>query len=123
MRVELPILVEQIKGESDRAAHFHVRPLMFHGVARIGERLDRVLNRLANDLREYQNRLARQLDHSTLLLTLMNPPLESETVRAQLVLRRQTVQGRWLAVMFRVHDTRVAFVTEFPDLWLSLIHI
>lgn len=116
MRVEIPLLVEQQK-EADQAVVFSVRPLFFQGPARSGERLDRVLNRMTNDVRDYFNTLSRRLDHRPLLDVLLNPPLETVTVRAQLVLRRQTLRGKWLAITFRVGETKVAFVTEYPDFW------
>ena len=76
-----------------------------------------MLNRLANDLRVHLNEMSRRLDHRPLAEALINPPLQAVTVDTQLILRRQTVQGKWLAIAFRVRETRVAFVTEYPDLW------
>ncbi len=115
MKVEIPILVEQVKAESSQV--FRVRPLFMGDTTRSGERLDRVLNRLGSDLREQLNTLSRDADHRPLVRLLMNPPLQPVTVRAQLELRRQTVRGRWLAVAFHVNDVHWAFVTELPDLW------
>jgi len=121
MRIELPILVEQRKPEPDKPPAFFARALFLPtGPARSGQRIDRVLTKLAGDLRDYLNGLAGELDHRPLVDAMMNPPLESRTLPLTLDLRRQTARGRWLAAVFTIGEKRLGFVTEYPDLWFVL---
>ncbi len=121
MRIELPILIEQVKPEPDKPPVFAARALFLpQGPSRSGQRIDRVLTKLGGDLRDHLNILAKDPNHRPLAEAVMNPPLEAIALNLTLDLRRQTVRGRWLAVAFTIDERRLAFITEYPHLWFVI---
>src|SRR5690349_3600985 len=100
MNLTLPVYVESRKPPGG-AAVFHVRPLFFAKPLLRGDRLDRVLVRLAQDLDAQLTSLGREGRHDELARWTFHPRLAQQRIELTLELRRRTARCRFLFVSFR----------------------
>ena len=119
MNLTLPIYVESLK-PAGGATVFQVRPLFFPRPLLRGDRIDRVLGRLAQDLDQELTRLGREARHDELAGYTFYPRLGQQRVELTLELRRRTARCRFLFVWFRQFGRRLAFTPAVPDVWFDL---
>jgi ATP-dependent Clp protease ATP-binding subunit ClpA len=119
MNINLPIYVEGTR-PGGGAIVYHARPLFFrHPVVR-GEKLDRLTARLARDLAKHLHELGRQGRHDELAAWTFSPTLHTQRLDLTLALRRGTARCRFLFVLFRQFDRRIAFTPSLPEVWFDL---
>ncbi|HEY1859163.1 MAG TPA: AAA family ATPase, partial [Gemmataceae bacterium] len=99
---------------------YYARPLFFDNVEMRGEKLDRVLARLTQELSQYLNGLARQDRHDELAARTFSPGLGQQRLELTFSLRRRTARCRFLFVMFRQFGRRVVFTPSVPEVWFDL---
>ena len=119
MKFTIPIYVEAKKG-SGRGQTFAVRPLFFPSPQRSGEKLERALQRLTEDLRERLIDLGREFRHDELARWTFSPPLETCRLDLDLLLRRRTARLRLFFVTFEALGRRLAFSPGVPEAWFEL---
>lgn len=104
MRVTIPILFEKSDGSV-----FKVRPLLFPNAVREGKVLKRALERLARDLRKDLPTQSPQ----ELALRCSYPALSIHRIRVTGMLRKTSLDERFLAVTFPSDMGRVCFLPAF----------
>jgi ATP-dependent Clp protease ATP-binding subunit ClpA len=119
MNLSLPVYVEGIRLPGV-APVFLARPLFFAEPEVRGEKLDRVLMRLARDLGQQLTRLGREGRHEFLAAYTFYPALSQQRLQLTLVLRRHTVRCRLPFVVFRQFGRRLAFSPKVPEVWFDL---
>ncbi len=119
MNLTIPIYVESLR-PAGGAAVFRVRPLFFPRPTLRGDKLDRVLVRLAHDLDEMLTALGREARHDELARWTFYPRLAQQRIDLTLELRRRTARCRFLFVSFREFGRRLAFTPSVPDVWFDL---
>jgi ATP-dependent Clp protease ATP-binding subunit ClpA len=119
MNLNLPIYVEGTR-PAGGATVYQARPLFFPQPEVRGEKLDRLLARLARDLAQLLHGLGRAARHDALAAWSFSPPLHTERLDLALPLRRGTARCRFLFVLFRQFDRRIAFTPSVPDVWFDL---
>ncbi len=118
MKFTLPIYVETRKGSHGQ--EFVARPLFFPQPRRHGEKLERVMQRLTDDLREYLLELGKAYRHDELARWTFAPPLETCRLDLELLLRRRTSRLRLFFVSFEALGRRLAFSPAVPEAWFEL---
>lgn len=119
MNISLPVYVEALP-HKDAPTVYQARPLFFEGPVMRGERIDRVLTRLMQDLASTLTDLGRKSRHDGLAAYTFYPPLGQHRLEVTLQLRRRTARCRFLFVTFRQLGRRIAFTPSLPDLWFDL---
>src|SRR5207302_1010287 len=95
MNLTLPIYVESAKPASG-APVYRARPLFFAEPLLRGEKLDRLLTRLAQELGQQVTSLGRLGRHDELAAYTFNPPLSQQRLDLILLLRRRIARCRFL---------------------------
>lgn len=123
MRVEIPVYVEESKapGSGDSPPSYSVRPLFFPLATRNGELLQRALNRITQDIREYLLSLGELPRHDELASVLFNPPLNDHVESIRMELRRRTIKGKFLFVSFDGPGRRITFTPTFGGMWFEVM--
>jgi ATP-dependent Clp protease ATP-binding subunit ClpA len=119
MNLTLPIYVEGSR-PGGGALVYHARPLFFPVPTVKGERLERLLTRLAQDLGQLLNALGKADRHDELAAWTFAPPLRTQRLDLTLLLRRRTPRCRFLFVTFRHFGRRLSFTPSVPDVWFDL---
>ncbi|HKI33955.1 MAG TPA: AAA family ATPase [Gemmataceae bacterium] len=119
MNLTLPIYVESSR-PGGGATVYRARPLFFGQPEVRGERLERVLTRLAQDLAQRLNRLGKAKRHEDLADYTFSPQLRTQRLDLTLALRRRTARCRFLFVTFRHFGRRLAFTPGVPEVWFDL---
>jgi ATP-dependent Clp protease ATP-binding subunit ClpA len=119
MNLTLPIYVESFR-PGGGATIYRARPLFFDKPEVRGERLERVLTRLAQDLAQQLNRLGKAQRHEELAAYSFNPQLRTQRLDLTLSLRRRTARCRFLFVIFRQLGRRLAFSPGVSEVWFDL---
>ncbi|HEX5268847.1 MAG TPA: AAA family ATPase, partial [Gemmataceae bacterium] len=119
MNLTLPIYVESSR-PGGGATVYRARPLFFPEPVVRGERLERVLTRLAQDVAKQLTDQGRQPRHDALAAWTFSPALRSQRIELRLELRRRTARCRFLFVIFRHFGRRIAFTPSVPDVWFDL---
>ncbi len=119
MNINIPVYVE---GHPSREGptEYQARPLFFAQPAVRGDRLDRLLSKLARELSQRLNVLGRQARHDELAAYTFDPRLQQQRLDLMLTLRRRTARCRFLFVVFRHLGRRIAFTPSIPDVWFDL---
>lgn len=105
MRITIPVLFER----GEKGSVFTVRPLLFPNQLREGKVLKRALERLARDLRkEFPTLLP-----SELVLRCSYPAISIHRIRVTGMLRKTSLNERFLAVTFPSELGRVCFLPAF----------
>jgi len=118
MNLSIPIYVEGLRG--DGGTLYQARPLFFDVPVARGERLERLLTRLAQDIGRQLADLGRQKRHEALAAWTFSPPLRSQRLDLTLTLRRRTARCRFLFVSFRHFNRRLAFTPSVPEVWFDV---
>ena len=119
MNLTLPVYVENLRPAGGTTV-FQVRPLFFARPLLRGDKLDRVLGRLAQDLDQLLTDLGRQARHDELARWTFYPRLAQQRIGLTLELRRRTARCRFLFVSFRQFGRRLAFTPGVPDVWFDV---
>jgi ATP-dependent Clp protease ATP-binding subunit ClpA len=118
MNMTIPIYVEGAR--SGGGTVYQARPLFFADPPVRGERLERLLTRLAQDLDRLLSALGRLQRHDDLAARLFSPTLRTHRLDLTLALRRRTARCRFLFVTFRHLGRRLAFTPSVPEVWFDL---
>jgi ATP-dependent Clp protease ATP-binding subunit ClpA len=118
MNVTVPVYVESVRQGGNTL--YKARPLFFPGPIVRGERLERLLSRLMQDIGEVLTGLGREARHDALVSWTFAPRLAHERLEVTLLLRRRTVRCRYLFVSFRQLGRRIVFTPSVPDVWFEL---
>src|SRR6516165_715170 len=108
MYLSLPIYVESTR-PGGGATVYQARPLFFPQPSVKGERLERVLTRLAQDLGQLLNGLGRSSRHDELAKYTFAPRMRTHRLELTLMLRKRTARVRFLFVTFRHLGRRIVF--------------
>ncbi|HTU23024.1 MAG TPA: hypothetical protein VMG10_33620 [Gemmataceae bacterium] len=119
MNLSIPIYVEALRAAGGGAI-YQARPLFFADPIARGERLERLLARLAQDIDRQLGVLGRQMRHEELAAWAFAPPLRTHRLDLTLTLRRRTAHCRFLFVSFRHFGRRLAFTPSVPEVWFDL---
>jgi len=119
MNIDLPIYVEQIQARG-KPPEFEARPLFFSGPVLRGERLERLMARLARELSQQLGKLGRQGRHDELAAYTFSPRLQQHRLEIDITLRRRTASCRFLFISFRQLGRRIVFTPRLPQLWFDL---
>src|SRR5689334_21405884 len=114
MNLSIPIYVEGLRAAGGGTI-YQARPLFFAVPVIRGERLERLLTRLAQDIGKHLGSLGRQQRHEELAAWTFSPPLRTQRLDLTLTLRRRTARCRFLFVSFRQFGTRLAFTPSVPE--------
>ncbi|MBL8797667.1 MAG: ATP-dependent Clp protease ATP-binding subunit [Planctomycetia bacterium] len=120
MNLDIPIYVEGSKPAAGPLI-YRARPLFFTEPEVRGQHLDRLLAKLAQDLGRVLSLLGRATRHDALGEYTFAPRLGSRRLDLTLVLRRSTLRCRFLFVVFRHFDRRLAFTPSVPGVWFDLV--
>jgi ATP-dependent Clp protease ATP-binding subunit ClpA len=118
MNLSIPIYVEGLRAGG--GIIYQARPLFFAAPAVRGERLERLLARLAQDIGRQLSTLGRKMRHEELASWTFSPPLRTQRLDLTLTLRRRTARCRFVFVSFRHFGRRLAFTPSVPDIWFDL---
>ncbi|MEM7234683.1 MAG: AAA family ATPase, partial [Planctomycetota bacterium] len=117
MNLTIPLYVSRERGPGgDR---FFARPLFFDSPVRSGERLDRVLSRLAGDIRDVQLALSKSARHDEWAEWLFHPRLHESRQKIVIQLRRRTVSVKVTFFEFPAFERTIVFCPQLPDLWFD----
>jgi ATP-dependent Clp protease ATP-binding subunit ClpA len=119
MNLSIPIYVEG-KPTPNAGTIYQARPLFCADPVVRGERLERLLARLAQDIGRELGALGRQQRHEDLSAWTFSPPLRTQRLDLTLTLRRRTARCRFLFVSFRNFGRRLAFTPSVPEIWFDL---
>ena len=119
MNLTIPIYVESSRPGSG-ATVYEARPLFIDHLTVTGERLERVLTRLAQDLTRRLNTLGKEKRHEALAACIFSPVLRTQRLDLTLALRRRTARCRFLFATFRAFGRRLAFTPSVPQVWFDL---
>jgi ATP-dependent Clp protease ATP-binding subunit ClpA len=119
MNINLPIYVEQIQTK-DKPVVYTARPLFFAEPFVRGERLERLMARLARDLSLKLGALGRAARHDELAAYTFYPRLQQQRLDIDIVLRRRTARCRFLFISFRQLGRRIVFTPGLRELWFDL---
>jgi hypothetical protein len=87
---------------------------------RLGEKLERVMQRLTDDLREMLLELGKAYRHDELARWTFAPELDVCRLDVELLLRQRTHRLRLLFVTFDSLGHRLAFSPAVPEAWFEL---
>lgn len=119
MNISVPVYVESTRSRGG-ATVFSARPLFFSQPSQRGERLERLLARLARDLTQALAELGRQGRHDALAAYTFNPSLREQRLELTIALRRRTARCRFLFLVFRHFGRRIAFTPSVPEAWFDV---
>jgi ATP-dependent Clp protease ATP-binding subunit ClpA len=117
--ITIPIYVESER-PAGGAVVYRARPLFFRAPNVRGEKLDRLLTRLAQELGQTLAELGREARHDELARYTFNPTIRQQRQDILLQLRRRTARCRFLFTIFRHFDRRIAFTPSVPEVWFDL---
>src|SRR5579885_3096312 len=118
MNLSIPIYVEGLR--EGGGTIYQARPLFFAAPVARGERLERLLTRLAQDIGRQLSTLGRQKRHEELAGWTFSPPLRTHRLDLTLTLRRRTARCRFLFVSFRHFGRRLAFTPSVQEVWFDV---
>jgi ATP-dependent Clp protease ATP-binding subunit ClpA len=118
MNLSIPIYVEGLRAGGGTI--YQARPLFFAEPVVRGERLERLLARLAQDIGRELSALGRKTRHEELAAWTFSPHLRTQRLDLTLTLRRRTARCRFVFVSFRHFGRRLAFTPSVPDVWFDL---
>ena len=121
MKLTIPLYVEEHRPKGAAAPTFAVRPLFFEAPVQRGEQLNRVVSKLAGDVRRLLDGLGSEPRHDALAEWTFCPELEDRRFDLKLELRRQTPQVRVTVVSFAALGRRLAFLPALPDVWFEIL--
>lgn len=110
MKFLIPSLVTKTAGAEPL---FTAKPLFHQGPEVSGKLLDRVLAKLATELRKDLNRLAQERRLETLAQYSYFPNIYDKTFELEIHLKKKTVKGRFLVVVLPDQNPRVALFPQF----------
>jgi ATP-dependent Clp protease ATP-binding subunit ClpA len=119
MNFSIPVYVESVRSRGS-APVYQARPLFFPAPVQRGERLERLLARLARDLAQTLAELGRQSRHDGLAAWTFHPALRQQRIELTIPLRRRTSHCRFLFVVFRALGRRLAFTPAVPEVWFDV---
>jgi ATP-dependent Clp protease ATP-binding subunit ClpA len=120
MNLSIPLYIEEHKIPHQPNPQFVLRPLFFPAPREVGQQLSSAMSKLAREIRKLLDNLAEMPRQETLVPWTFSPPLNDETVKFTLQLRRQTAQCRFVVVSFEAFDRRFAFTPSLPDVWFEI---
>jgi ATP-dependent Clp protease ATP-binding subunit ClpA len=119
MNIHLPIYVEQLQTREQQGVYV-ARPLFFSEPVVRGEKLERLMARLARDLAQKLGALGRAGRHEELAAYTFYPRLQQHRLDIDIALRRRTARCRFLFISFRQLGRRIVFTPSLPELWFDL---
>ena len=120
MNFVIPIYIESDTPTGSPVPVFTARPLFFPAPSRQGENLQRVMTRLALDLKKVLGELGREARHEQLASYSFAPELSHHQLKLVLELRQRVVRCRFLFVTFKSLGRRLAFMPRMPNLWFDV---
>lgn len=118
MKLNIPVLVTQKVVQNEQ--HYSARPLFHKDPEVSGLLLDRVLAKLAGNVRKELNLMAEGTRHDTLSNFCFDPNLYHRTFHIELQQKKRTVKGDFLVVVLPDHEPRVAFCPLLEGLWFQV---
>jgi len=119
MNLTIPIYIQGHRS-GDSPTVYEARPLFAPAPVVRGEKLDRLMVRLAHDLDKLLARLAEQQRHDALARWSFCPPLSQQRLELTLLLRRRTVRCRFFLLVLRHFGRRIVLVPNLPEVWFDL---
>lgn len=120
MKAEIPIYVRATESTGGRPPVYRVSPLFFPQLWQVHERLERATANLETEVRKHLRRLGKNVRHDELAEWLYCPEIDSHRLKLRVALRKQSLGGRLLLVMFRSLNRRIAFAPGIPELWFEV---
>ncbi|MBS0660995.1 MAG: ATP-dependent Clp protease ATP-binding subunit [Verrucomicrobia bacterium] len=115
MKFRVPIVVTEQRVDGQPLPGLTARPVFLSGLQREGERLPRVLEQLARDLRDRVGELAKAADGFALARLATPPELQAEVVPLRLELKTRTLQLQLFVVSWEAHGQLLACAPEHPE--------
>lgn len=112
--------MEERKAAGEPGPTYTVRPLFFASPQRSGEVLSRTMTKLARDLRERLDGLAKEICQDELAAWTFCPAVEQRRLQVEAPLRRVTLRAKVSVVSFEALGRRLAFVPQVPGLWFDV---
>lgn len=120
MYLTIPIYVESRSGAEQQPRLYHVRPLFGHMPRQADVDLERALQKLTQDLRQFLNEVSRGIRHEHLGNWAWNPPLQEHRLDLAIELRARMARGRFFFVTWEALGRKIAFCPSLDFLWFEL---
>ncbi|MEK6237415.1 MAG: AAA family ATPase, partial [Planctomycetales bacterium] len=121
MNIPYPIYVERTSNGASEAPDYEVRPLFASQPVFRGADLDRTISKLSRELRKDLRELSREKLHDQLARQTFCPDLEERRLSFRIELKQGNIACKFLIVVFRELDRRIAFTPRLPDLWFEIL--
>lgn len=115
MIFRIPIVVSERREAGAPAALLTARPVFLRDLERQGEKLPRLLERLAKDVRDHLQNLANNGEGRALLRLAAQAEVTADIVPLRLEMKSGTLQPNLFLVSYEAHGQRIAFAPDFPE--------
>ncbi|MGE0494643.1 MAG: AAA family ATPase [Vulcanimicrobiota bacterium] len=117
MRFSLPVYVE---GASREYPYFQLRMLFAPHLRERGQRLERVLHRLAGSVRKELEEISQLPRQDELAEHLFSPPLREKLLEVTFPLAKRTAHCRLLVIFFRQFERWLVHLPALPQVWFEV---
>ena len=120
MNLKIPIYIELVTDAEQSANLYSVRPLFFRGPVARDLELQRAIARFVKAFRQELNQMGKQIRHDALISFTFSPDLEEQLITLNIDLKNRSLRCRFLFVVLKAFDRRIAFTPSIPGLWFDL---
>lgn len=114
MNVTIPIYVEH------HLNRYTIKPLFLDGPTEQHEKLERAIHLLSSRLREILRDLGNYARHDELAQYTFSPNWTYDRIEVRIELRKRIARCKFLFVLFREFDRRIAFSPTLPEVWFEV---